>query len=400
MRASFFLSLGLALTACSSPSLIALPDDSGVTDSRPIGDAGAPDQGPSASDASHDVSDAGDAGDATEAQLAAPTFSPAAAALYPGSNVLIEAPPGFPADGVIYYSTGGQPPTATTGSVYEGPLLVWSAETVMALATAPGYRDSPVATAVYTIDALPDACCEGYIPSVTFSTPSQSSDTSFPVELSDIPGANICYTLDGTAPTCNAASVCTGKSLTYNQILQIGQTLAGDAGVAEGPGGLVTITAIACYPGNGSSSAVSQTYDLVLAPLYLASQNGDGAGLPGWDWSGTGKPLTTMAVPGDAGVPYGSFVAQQVGRLPCTSASSCSAPGYPLADFVCWSTTGPATCSCASPVPLTTATPYATLPASADVSPGGTLSVIACQASTPVNATGFYGPSSVTTVQF
>jgi hypothetical protein len=34
------------------------------------------------------------------------------------------------------------------------------------------------------------------------------------------------------------------------------------------------------------------------------------------------------------------------------------------------------------------------------VSPGGTLSVIACQASTPVNATGFYGPSSVTTVQF
>jgi hypothetical protein len=162
----------------------------------------------------------------------------------------------------------------------------------------------------------------------------------------------------------------------------------------------VTITAIMCEVGAGSSSPVSETYALILAPPYLASQNTMGAGLPGWDWSGTGKPLTTMSIPGDAGAPYGPFAAQQVGLPPCTGSSSCTAPGYALADFVCWSTTRPATCSCANPVPLTPAAPYATLPGSADVSPGGTLSVIACQAATPVNTTGFYGPSTVTTVKF
>ncbi len=160
----------------------------------------------------------------------------------------------------------------------------------------------------------------------------------------------------------------------------------------------MTVTAIAC--GGLGSSPVSQTFGLFLAPPYLASQNGAGAGLPGWGWSSDGGPLTTMTIPADAGAPYGPFVAQQVGAPPCTSSSACTGTPLPLADFLCWSTTGPATCGCPTPVPITTATPYATLPVLADVIPGGTLSVIACQSATPVNASGYYEPSSVTTVQF
>jgi hypothetical protein len=384
------------LAGCSSPTRTA-PVDGGARDSAALVDAGGRDSsvpvdasadGPGGSDAP-DGSDASP--DGSEPQLAAPTFAPAPGDISTGSLLSIVPPAGFPANGELFYSTNGQSPVVN-GTLYTHGIDFedTGTTTLMAFARAPGFLDSPVATGVYTVLD----CCIG---PVEFNPTSETTDAPFLLQLSVTPAsATICYTLDGTTPTCDQASAaCTGGSRTYlaAQPIPIGPAVTG-------PGGHVTVTATTCEANAFPSPLSSQSYTLILAPLELASQSSVGTGLPGWDWGGTGQPWTTMSIPGDAGAPYGPFVAQQVGSLPCTGAASCSGPAFALADFVCWSKAGPATCVCASPLPLTPAGPYATLPASADVSPGDTLSVIACQASTPVNATGFYGPSVPITVTF
>jgi hypothetical protein len=340
------------------------------------------------------VDGAGDAGDSSadaEPQLGPVTFSPPAGTVSAGSTVVMIPPVGFPADGSIFWTTDGTNPDHNS-TVYGGPIQIVENVMFRVIASAPGFEDSQVASASYTVTE-PDCGC-GEPP--VFNPASETFLEPTLIALSSAAGATICYTLDGTTPTCTNG-FCTGSTLTYNAATRIRIDATETRAV---PPGTVTVTALACEAGTINTIAVSQTYTLALAAPYLASTNADGAGLPGWDWSGTGQPVTTMTVPGDAGAPYGPFAAQQLGLPPCTSATSCTTPGYPLADFLCWSRNATATCACASPLALTASAPSATLPASADVSPGDTLSVVACQASPPANAPGYYAPSGTTTVQF
>jgi len=97
-------------------------------------------------------------------------------------------------DATIYYTTDGTTPT-TSSAQYTGPISVSSSGTLKAVALAPGYALSAVASATYTLQA------ETPIFSLTSGT---YSGTQI-VTISDAtPGAAIYYTTNGTTPSSSS----------------------------------------------------------------------------------------------------------------------------------------------------------------------------------------------------
>jgi trimeric autotransporter adhesin len=80
-----------------------------------------------------------------------PVFSPDAGTYTSPQNVTISDPT---PQATIYYTTDGTPPTASS-TVYSGPLAVSTTETINAIATAPDYAASAVASALFTINLPP-----------------------------------------------------------------------------------------------------------------------------------------------------------------------------------------------------------------------------------------------------
>ncbi|HEY8090126.1 MAG TPA: FN3 associated domain-containing protein, partial [Polyangiaceae bacterium] len=317
VRSLLFLAAAPLLVSCTtSGSVVGGAADAGApevsfVDAVPLDVTTGLDAGDATVDGAGDA-DVGDSYADAEPQLGLVTFSPPpqTSFSYPGGTVTMIPPAGFPADGAIYYATDGTNPDHNS-TVYAGPVHVTLPTTFRAIASAPGYQDSNVAPASYDV-AYPDCSCAA--PPV-FNPKSGTFVASTLIGLSEPTGqgSTLCYTLDGSQPTCTNGA-CTGSSLTYSSATRI--RLDGTVTHASPPG-TVTVTAIGCEAGYVNTAEVQATYTLALAAPYLASTNADGAGLPGWDWSGTGQPLTTMTLPGDAGAPYGAFAAQQVGLLPC-----------------------------------------------------------------------------------
>jgi N-acetylneuraminic acid mutarotase len=79
---------------------------------------------------------------------ATPTFNPRPGTYTSAQSVTISD---ATAGATIYYTTNGTTPT-TSSSVYPGAFSVTSSETVQAMATAPGFLESSVAVAAYTIN--------------------------------------------------------------------------------------------------------------------------------------------------------------------------------------------------------------------------------------------------------
>lgn len=80
---------------------------------------------------------------------ATPTFSPVAGTYTEAQTVSISC---ATASSTIYYTTNGSDPT-TSSSVYTSPLTVSSTQTIKAIAAAPGYSNSAIGSATYTIRA-------------------------------------------------------------------------------------------------------------------------------------------------------------------------------------------------------------------------------------------------------
>jgi hypothetical protein len=197
--------------------------------------------------------------------LAAPTFMPpTGTALNGPTNITIVPPAGFPTNGFIYYTTNGTNPNPNS-LVYVAPIQVSQAETIRAYASAPGFMDSPISFATYTI-AVPEGGTEGGTTTALtepgLSPTSSAPNNDFKVSAAAPNGATVCYTLDGvTTPTCNAAGACTGSSLPYNSVAQIAIN-----GSVTNSSGSVTVQAIACAAGSPNSAVASQTYVLTVAP--------------------------------------------------------------------------------------------------------------------------------------
>ena len=152
---------------------------------------------------------------------ATPTFSPAAGTYAAAQSVTIsDTTPGA----VIYYTTDGTQPT-TSSSVYSAPIPVSSTETFSAMATATGFSNSPVATALYTIT-----------PSVTLT-----SIAIAPLSETILAGQTVQFTATGTYSDNSTQNLT--SSVTWNNSNPNGCTMS-TAGLATCYGiGATTFTA-------------------------------------------------------------------------------------------------------------------------------------------------------------
>src|SRR5439155_1815891 len=85
-------------------------------------------------------------------QTPAPVFSPGSETFSSSIQVTITDDP----RATIYYTTDGSTPT-TSSTQYTGPVTVTTTETINAMATAPGFTPSAVASATYTMLQQPTA---------------------------------------------------------------------------------------------------------------------------------------------------------------------------------------------------------------------------------------------------
>ena len=163
----------------------------------------------------------------SEPQISAPVITPASTTFTTPIQVTItDSTPGA----VIYYTSDGSAPS-TSSTVYGGPFMVNSTQTINAIAVAPGYVWITPVSAMYT--SLNNTA------NPIFSPPGGTFSTSPTVTITDAsPNASIYYTTNGSAPT--------------NQ-----STLYGDPIPVTGS---ETISAIAFAPGLNGSAIVSQTY--------------------------------------------------------------------------------------------------------------------------------------------
>ncbi len=86
-------------------------------------------------------------------KVATPTISPAGGTYSSDQSVTISCT--TPGISSIRYTTNGDDPTSTTGTIYSGAISVSSSQTLKARAFASGMTNSDVASATYTIDTTP-----------------------------------------------------------------------------------------------------------------------------------------------------------------------------------------------------------------------------------------------------
>jgi MBG domain (YGX type)/Chitobiase/beta-hexosaminidase C-terminal domain/FG-GAP-like repeat/Abnormal spindle-like microcephaly-assoc'd, ASPM-SPD-2-Hydin/NHL repeat len=203
------------------------------------------------------------------APVPAPVFTPTAGTYLAAQTVTISD---TVTGATIYYTTNGTTPT-TSSTKYTAPITVGTTEMIEAIATAPNYSQSAVASATYTI-TLPAA-------TPTFSPAAGTYSAPQTVTISDgTTGATVYYTTNGTTPTTGSTK--------YTAPITVSAT--------------ETIQAIAVASGYSTSAAGKAAYSITAAPVASVSTTElwvtnatntvylfDGAG---------GSPVGTLSTPG------------------------------------------------------------------------------------------------------
>jgi len=145
---------------------------------------------------------------------AAPSFSlPTGTYSAAPMITLTDASPGV----TIYYTTNGTAPT-TSSTKYTVAIPVTAAETIEAIAVAPGYTSSAVASAHYTLVAA----------APSFSVPGGSYSAAPLITLTDAtPGVTIYYTTNGTAPTTSSTKYTVAIPVTTAETIEAIAVAAG-----------------------------------------------------------------------------------------------------------------------------------------------------------------------------
>ena len=132
--------------------------------------------------------------------VAAPTFSPVAGTYASAQSVTISS---TTAGASIRYTTDGNTPSSTVGTVYNGPIAVSASTTLKAIAYLAGWTDSAVNSAAYTIT--------GTVAAPTFSPVAGTYASAQSVTISTTTaGASIRYTTDGSTPSSTVGTVYSG----------------------------------------------------------------------------------------------------------------------------------------------------------------------------------------------
>jgi N-acetylneuraminic acid mutarotase len=224
---------------------------------------------------------------------AAPTFSPVAGTYSTTQTVSIDD---ATAGATIYYTTDGTTPT-NSSTVYSGPVLVETTETLEAVATASGDSPSSVATATYTI---PQNFALVINPSTITVKAGQSGTTT--VEVVDEGGfsGNVSFACSGlpVGAACSFAleTVPTPVGITYTTLTVTTPTSTANLdrnGVPIYPGPVLAI--VVCIFGRKKRRRSQMLLLLAVSVVGPGILNGCGA-------NGPPEPITsTVTVTGTSG---------------------------------------------------------------------------------------------------
>ena len=122
--------------------------------------------------------------------LAAPAFSPAGGTYASAQTVSISGPAGA----TIRMTTDGSTPSSASAA-YSGPVTVSTTQTIKAIAQQSGFPDSGLATATYTIAAVP-----AYLTWTAMTGAQQTGDYLIPTVTAQPSGARATQTIDASQP--------------------------------------------------------------------------------------------------------------------------------------------------------------------------------------------------------
>jgi hypothetical protein len=193
---------------------------------------------------------------------ATPTFSPTAGTYSSVQNVKIQSVTGGAS---LYYTTDGTAPTTSSAQYVGTAVAVTKSGVLRAIAVAPGYAQSSIGTAIYTLQAAsPTYSVSGF----TSLTAGVYAGTGTLTLSDSTTGTTIYYTTDGTTPTTASTKYVTPIAITTSQTVK---SIAVATGYSNSVVGSATYTLQAATP---TFSAGTGTYSTAQAVTISCSSPG------------------------------------------------------------------------------------------------------------------------------